>query len=310
VTGMLAGFPTAAFTPRAAAEPTGEFRNGSNAASSYMSGRIARKAGGAGTVASERVLTHTVLSPFFTGPLRSPLRLQNTFAHECFLDEVAARLKVDPVAYRLRHLGDARLKEVVAAAAKAAKWDARPSPKPNAADGARSLQATGIASGRGMACVLYEGDNGYVAMVAEVEVDRATGKVTAKRFFVAQDCGPISNPDGMRNQIEGGALQGLSRALGEEVTWDEAKVTSINWQTYHSLPLGFDVPTIESVLINRADVEASGAGETAITIVAAAVGNAIYDATGARIRQVPFTPERVKAAMRELGAGSAPLNGR
>jgi nicotinate dehydrogenase subunit B len=308
VTGMLAGFQTSAFSPRAAAEPTGEFRNGSNAAASYLSGRIATKAGGAGTVASERVLTHTVLSPFFTGPLRSPLRLQNTFAHECLLDEVAARLKVDPVAYRLRHLGDARLKEVVSAAAKAAKWDARPSPKPNGSDGARSLQATGIASGRGVACVLYEGDNGYVAMVAEVEVDRATGKVAAKRFFVAQDCGPISNPDGMRNQIEGGALQGLSRALGEEVTWDEAKVTSINWQTYRSLPLGFDVPTIESVLINRADAEACGAGETAITIVAAAVGNAIFDATGARIRQVPFTPERVKAAMREVGPGSAPLN--
>jgi CO/xanthine dehydrogenase Mo-binding subunit len=308
VTGMLAGFQTAAFSPRAAAEPTGEFRNGSNAAASYLSGRIATKAGGAGTVASERVLTHTVLSPFFTGPLRSPLRLQNTFAHECLLDEVAARLKVDPVAYRLRHLGDARLKEVVSAAAKAAKWDARPSPKPNGSDGARSFQATGIASGRGVACVLYEGDNGYVAMVAEVEVDRATGKVAAKRFFVAQDCGPISNPDGMRNQIEGGALQGLSRALGEEVTWDEAKVTSINWQTYRSLPLGFDVPTIESVLINRADAEACGAGETAITIVAAAVGNAIFDATGARIRQVPFTPERVKAAMREVGPGSAPLN--
>jgi nicotinate dehydrogenase subunit B len=308
VTGMLAGFQPQPFTPRAAAEPTGEFRNGSNAAASYVSGRVARKAGGAGTVASERVLTHTVLSPFFTGPLRSPLRLQNTFAHECFLDEVAARLKIDPVAYRLRHLSDARLKEVLSAAAKAAKWEARPSPKPNGSNGAGRLQASGVASGRGVACVLYEGDNGYVAMVAEVDVDRATGTITAKRFFVAQDCGPISNPDGMRNQIEGGALQGLSRALGEEVTWDDAKVTSVNWQTYHSLPLGFAVPTIESVLINRADAEACGAGETAITIVAAAVGNAIYDATGARIRQVPFTPERVKAAIRELGPESAPLN--
>jgi len=105
VTGMLAGFQTAPFTPRAAAEPAGEFRNGSNAASSYMSGRIANKAGGAGTVASERVLTHTVLSPFFTGPLRSPLRLQNTFAHECFFDEIAAHVRVDPVAYRLSLLG-------------------------------------------------------------------------------------------------------------------------------------------------------------------------------------------------------------
>jgi CO/xanthine dehydrogenase Mo-binding subunit len=101
----------------------------------------------------------------------------------------------------------------------------------------------------------------------------------------------------MRNQLEGGALQGLSRALGEEVTWDDRKVTSVDWRTYPSLPLGFDVPVIESVLINRTGVEACGAGETAITIVAAAVGNAIFDATGARVREVPFTPERIKAAL-------------
>ena len=290
VTGMLAGFASSPFRPQPAAEPPGAFRNGSNAAPSYVTGRVAGNAGGAGTVASERVLTHTVPSPFFTGPLRSPSRLQNTFAHECFFDEVAAHVKADPVAYRLRHLSDARLKEVVAAAAKAANWSARPSPRPN-------LSRTGVATGRGVSCVVYEGDNGWVAMVAEVEVDQATGKVTAKRFVVAQDCGPISNPDGMRNQIEGGALQGLSRALGEEVTWDNQKVTSIDWRTYHSLTLGFDAPVIESVLVNRPDAEASGAGETAITIVAAAVGNAIFDATGARVREVPFTPERVKAAL-------------
>jgi CO/xanthine dehydrogenase Mo-binding subunit len=101
----------------------------------------------------------------------------------------------------------------------------------------------------------------------------------------------------MKNQIEGGALQGMSRALGEEVTWDDRKVTSVDWRTYRSLPVGFAVPSIESVLINRVDVEATGSGETSITIVAAAMGNAIFDATGARIRQVPFTPERVKAAL-------------
>ena len=149
-----------------------------------------------------------------------------------------------------------------------------------------------------MACVLYEGDNGYVAMVADVDVDQSSGRIRVRKLVVAQDCGPITNPDGMKNQIEGGALQGLSRALGEEVTWDERKVTSIDWRTYHSLPLGFDVPEVESVLINRNGVEASGAGETAITIVAAAVGNAVFDATGARIREVPFTPERIVAALR------------
>ena len=291
VTGMLAGFAPAPFRPAQAAEPAGEFRNGSNAAPSYVSGRVARSAGGCGTIASERVLTHTVRSPFFTGPLRSPSRLQNTFAHESFLDEIAAHVKADPVAYRLRHLSDPRLKEVLSAAAKAANWQARPSPGPDAA-------MTGVARGRGCSCVLYEGDNGYVALVAEVEVDRASGKVTAKRLVVAQDCGPISNPDGMRNQLEGGALQGLSRALGEEVTWDDRKVTSVDWRTYHSLPLGFAVPPIESVLINRSGVEACGAGETAITIVAAAVGNAIFDATGVRVRAVPFTPERISAALK------------
>jgi CO/xanthine dehydrogenase Mo-binding subunit len=295
ITGQLVGFDPAPFTPRSPApEPGGAFNNNSNAAPSYVTGCVGGRCGGAGTVKSERVLSHTVTSPFFTGPLRSPSRLQNTFAHECFMDEVASHVKADPVAYRLRHISDARLRHVVQEAAKAARWEARPSPKPGAA-------RTGVVSGRGMSCVLYEGDNGYVAMVAEVEVDCATGRVSAKRFVVAQDCGPISNPDGMRNQIEGGALQGMSRALGEEVTWDDQKVTSVDWRTFHSLSLGSDVPVVESVLVNRTDVEASGAGETAITIVAAAIGNAIFDATGARVREVPFTPERVKAALDARG---------
>jgi nicotinate dehydrogenase subunit B len=291
ITGQLLGLEPAPFTPRTPAPaPAGALNNNSNAVPSYVAGCIAGSCGGAGTVKSERVLSHSVRSPFFTGPLRSPARLQNTFAHESFMDEIAAHVKADPVAYRLRHLSDARLRHVVSEAAREAKWAARPSPKSNA-------PRSGVVSGRGVACVAYEGDNGYVAMVAEVEVDQATGRVKATRFVVAQDCGPISNPDGMRNQIEGGALQGMSRALGEEVTWDDRKVTSIDWRTFHSLPLGIDVPVIESVLINRTDVEATGAGETAITIVAAAIGNAIFDATGARIRQVPFTPERIKAAL-------------
>jgi CO/xanthine dehydrogenase Mo-binding subunit len=295
VTGMLAGFATPSIEPRDAVEPAGELRNGSNSAPSYIAGVVAGKRGGAGTVKSERVLTHTIASPFFTGPLRSPSRLQNTFAHESFLDEIAAHVKADSVEYRLRHLSDARLKEVVQAAAKAAKWDPRPSPAPGTGLPRRSGEAA--KAGRGIACVAYEGDNGYVAMVADVDVDRASGHIHVKRFVVAQDCGPISNPDGMKNQIEGGALQGLSRALGEAVTWDDRKVTSIDWRTYHSLPLGFDVPSVESVLINRDGVEATGAGETAITVVAAAVGNAVFDATGVRLREAPFTADRVKAAL-------------
>jgi nicotinate dehydrogenase subunit B len=134
-------------------------------------------------------------------------------------------------------------------------------------------------------------------MVAEVEVNQETGKVTVKRFVVSNDSGPISNPDGLKNQIEGGTLQGMSRALMEEVTWDDQSVTSVDWKSYHTLPLGFDVPKIETVLINKPGEAATGAGETSITLVAAAIGNAIFDASGARVREVPFTPERVKAAL-------------
>ena len=119
-----------------------------------------------------------------------------------------------------------------------------------------------------------------------------------KRIVVSNDSGPISNPDGLRNQMEGGALQGMSRALGEEVTWDDQKITSVDWSSYHTLFLGIEMPKVEVVLLNRPDLDATGAGETSITIVAAAIGNAVFDATGARLREVPFTPERVKAALR------------
>ncbi|MFZ0816680.1 MAG: molybdopterin cofactor-binding domain-containing protein [Candidatus Sulfotelmatobacter sp.] len=294
ITGMLAGFDPETVTPRAAPEPSGDLRNGSNAVPSYMAGCVNGNCGGTGSIRSERVLTHAVNSPFFTGPLRSPLRLQNTFAHEGFMDEISAYVKADPVAYRLQHLKETRVIDVVKAAAKAANWEARPSPKPGTAH-------TGTVTGRGIACVAYEGDNGYAALVAEVEVDQESGQVQAKRFVVALDCGPISNPDGLRNQIEGGVLQGTSRALGEEITWDDRKVTSIDWQSYTTLPLGIRVPVIESVLIDRPTAEATGAGETAITLAAAAIGNAIFDATGARIREVPFTPDRVKAALSSRG---------
>ena len=290
VTGSLAGHQPAAFAARTPAPDPAGFANNSNAAPSYVTGTVNGRSGGTGTVQSQRVLTHDVQSPFFTGPLRSPSRLQNTFAHESFIDEVAAAVKADPVDYRLRHLSDPRLIDVVKAAAKAANWDTRPSPRP-------STRRTGAASGRGMSCVLYEGDNGYCAMVAEVDVDQDSGRVTVKRLVIAEDCGPISNPDGLKNQLEGGALQGLSRALLEEVTWDDQKVTSVDWRTYRPLYLDAEVPKIEIVLINQPDARAAGAGETSVTVTAGAIANAIFDATGARVRQVPFTAARVKAAL-------------
>jgi nicotinate dehydrogenase subunit B len=290
VSGYLMGYEPAAFAARSPAPDPQQFDNGNNSVPSYFAGVVGGQSRGTGTIKSERSLLHNVPSPFFTAPLRSPARLQNTFAHESFMDELAARAKADPLAFRLRHLSDPRLRDVVNEAAQAFKWDARPSPK-------AGLRKTGAAIGRGMSCVLYEGDNGYASMFCEVEVDQGTGAITVRRIVVSNDSGPISNPDGLKNQMEGGALQGLSRALGEEVTWDAQQITSVDWRSYHSLPVGFSVPAIEVVLLDRPEHATMGAGETSITLVASAVGNAVFDATGARLRQVPFTPARVKAAL-------------
>ena len=295
VSGMLMGDTPEEVKPRPAAEPRNELRNRSNMAPSYIAGCVNGNCRGAGTIRSERVLTHTVASPFFTGPLRSPLRIQNTFAHECFMDELSASAKADPVVFRLHHLSDPRLIDVLKAAARAAHWETRPSPNPK-------VSRSGTITGRGIACVVYEGNNGYAATVAEVSVDLESGQVTPKRFTVALDCGPISNPDGLRNQTEGGTLQGMSRALVEEVTWDDKRVTSTDWESYKSLYLDLELPAVDITLINRADVPATGAGETAITLVPAAIGNAIFDATGVRLREVPFTAQRVQAALRARNA--------
>jgi CO/xanthine dehydrogenase Mo-binding subunit len=295
VTGMLVGFTPQTVVARSPAPPPqAPYSNGSNAVPSYVVGRVGEVPGGTGIVRSERVLSHEVESPFFTGPLRSPRRLQHTFAHECFLDEIAAHVQADPVEYRLRHLRDPRLRDVVTAAARRANWDRRPSPRPGGA------QADEV-GGRGIACVLYEGDNGYCATIAEVVVQRSTGRVRVVRCVVALDAGPISNPDGILNQVEGGIMQGISRTLLEEVTWQDDRVTSVDWRSYRTLSLGDDIPRIDTVLINRADGKAMGAGETTVTVTGAAIGNAIFDAMGVRLRQIPFTPERVRAAIAANG---------
>ena len=288
--GFHMGFEPAPFQPLAPAPPPTEFVGDNNTAPSYVAGRVGDKSGGAGTVASERVLSHRIEAPFFNGPLRAPEQLQNTFAHESFMDEIAARVKADPVAYRLKHLSDPRLIDVVRSAAKTSAWETRPSPKPG-------NRRTGVASGHGFACVARDGGNGWVAMSADVDVNQDNGQVVVRRLTIAADAGPISNPNGIRNQLEGAALHGISRSLAEEVTWDDQKVTSFDWQTYRTLTLGSVMPAIQIVLMDRPDAAATGAGETSITAVAAAIGNAIFDATGVRLREIPFTPERVKAAL-------------
>jgi CO/xanthine dehydrogenase Mo-binding subunit len=290
ISGMLAGYAAEPLDPGSAKPPTARLRNQSNTVPSYFAGCVGGVCGGGGTIRSERVLTHTVRSPFFTGPLRSPLRIQNTFANECFMDELCVHAKADPVEFRLRHLRDSRTIGVLKAVAAASNWEARPWP---------TDARTGVVSGRGVACVAYEGENGYAALIAEVTVDLASGVVHPTRFVVALDCGPISNPDGLRNQIEGGILQGMSRCLVEEVTWDDRRITSFDWETYPSLHLDYEIPTIESVFVTPNGVPATGAGETAITVTPAAIGNAIFQATGLRLRNLPFTPERVRAALAE-----------
>ena len=183
ITGLLAGFEPEEFKARSPAPEPTAYNNGANAVASYMAGQVggSRAWHGHDPIA-ERSLLHNVQSSFWTGPLRSPQRLQNTFAHESFMDELAARAKADPVAFRLRHLSHPRLIDVLKAAAKAANWEARPSPKPR-------TSKTGVASGRGVSCVAYEGENGYAAMVAEVEVNQDTGKIDSKTFCHLQRFG-------------------------------------------------------------------------------------------------------------------------
>jgi CO/xanthine dehydrogenase Mo-binding subunit len=153
-----------------------------------------------------------------------------------------------------------------------------------------------IATGRGLAYVKYELVRTYVGAVADVEVDRATGEIRVTRFFVVQDCGQIINPDGVKNQIEGNIVQTVSRTLMEQVTFNRSRVTSVDWGSYRII--GFpEVPEVVIDLIDRPHEKPWGSGEPSAAVVPAAVSNAVFAATGVRLRSVPFTPDKVKAAM-------------
>ncbi len=211
---------------------------------------------------------------------------ENTFANESFMDELAAAAGIDAVEYRLRYLAEPREREVLETAARKANWEPRPSPRKDPQP---------VAEGRGAAFARYENDQAIVACIAEVQVERASGIVRVKRIVVAHDCGLIINPDGVRNQIEGNVIQSLSRALKEEVKFDPLHIISRDWETYPILTFS-EAPEIEIVLIDRPDQPAVGAGEPSTVTTAAAIANAVFDATGLRLRQIPFTPERVKAS--------------
>jgi nicotinate dehydrogenase subunit B len=227
-------------------------------------------------------------SPLRSSHLRDPVGPQIHFASESFMDEVAAAVGADPVEFRLKYLKAPRDIAVVKAAAEKAGWKSRPSPN-------KANPSSGTVSGRGIAYSQRSGT--VVAIVAEVDVDRTTGKIWARKFTVAHDCGQIINPDGLKHTIEGNIVQGTSRTLWEEVGFNAKSVTSVDWLTYPILDITEAPETIDVVLINRPEIAPSGAGEPSIRAVSAAIANAIFDATGVRIRRVPFSPDRVKAAL-------------
>jgi len=229
-------------------------------------------------------------TPFRPSWIRTPGRMQNTFANESFIDELAAAAGMDPIEFRLAYLdpADKRGIEVLNGAAALAKWETRPSPK---------AKANGdVLTGRGISYVKYDLARTYVAAVAEVEVERSTGTVRVTRFYVAHDCGQIINPDGLKNQIEGNVIQTVSRTLIEDLKFDRSTVTSIDWVTYPILTFP-QVPEIVIELIDRPDEKPWGAGEPSAAVIPSAISNAIFDATGARMRSVPFTPEKVKLVL-------------
>jgi nicotinate dehydrogenase subunit B len=245
-----------------------------------------------------RVNTRHIAEAFFrSSHLRSPGRIENSFANESFMDELAAAAKADPAEFRLRYLKDPRAIEIVQAVMNLAGWQARPGPNPNAGSGP-------IVNGRGIAYLRYNNAITYVAAVAEVEVDTRTGEVRVTRVCASHDCGEMVNPNGVANQVEGGVLQTVSRTLLERVTWDRDMVKSVDWASYPIMRFPA-APKVEVALIDRPGTVAWGAGEPMACAIPAAIANAVFDATGARLRSIPLTPDKVKAAL----AGLQPQRG-
>ena len=282
-----------------------------------MGTRRAKPASGSAAAPSEmyaipnrRMAMHVVSLPLVwetpvrTGNLRDPNGPQSTFASESFIDELAAAANADPVAFRLKLLTAsnaddsgfkrARSIAVVKAAAELYGWDTRPSPRPR--------QSGNILTGRGIAYA-FRGQT-VVAEIAEVEVNRATGRVWVKRLVCAHDCGLVINPEGLKRTIECGMLHSISRALYEEVQFDTEKVTSVDWVSSPTLTHADAPEKIDIALVNgdpnpgRPDLPHYGAGETVCKPMLAAVANAIFDATGVRLRRVPFRDARVLAALK------------
>jgi isoquinoline 1-oxidoreductase len=230
--------------------------------------------------ANQRIRSYRCSSPLRQGPWRGDGGPINTFAREVHLDHVASELGRDPIEFRLQHLrADPRMARVVSAAAEAFRWQPRRSP-------------TGL--GRGFACASDSGT--CVAQIAEVEVVRATGAVRVRRVLTAHDSGLIINPDGIQNQIEGAVTMGLGSALREAVRYEQGRILS-NTFTSYPIPTLRDAPVMDTILIPNPDHPPQAAGTPAIFPIAAAVANAVFDAIGKRIRELPLSPERVRSAL-------------
>jgi len=251
-----------------------------------------RLSGGEGdhayTFENNRTTGHYVEEMLRAIYLRAPGDIQHNFAIESFVDELAAEVKADPVDFRLRYLKDPDMIRVLETAAKKAGWQAQVSPrKPN--------RRSGIVAGRGVSCSSPR----RCAAIADVEVDLDTGLVRVKKIVCALVCGRIVNPEGVRHQVQGALIQGVSRTLLEEVKFERGRVTNVDWRSYPILTVP-DVPEIETVLIDQPDTDPTGLGELATIPAPAVIGNAIFNATGARLRKVPFTPDRVKVVLSQV----------
>ena len=244
---------------------------------------------------NERVTSHPVPSfPIRTSSLRGLGSPQNSFANESFMDELAGAAGVDPAEFRRRHLTDPRAIAAIDAVVKLAGWTPRATPRARV-----PATSTSVAKGRGIAYVQYDRTEAYAAAVVDVEVQPSTGTVRVRRVAMAHDCGLIINPDGVRNQIEGNVIQAISRTLKEAVRFDTTRVTGVDWASYPILRFTEIPDAIDIELIDRPTEPSLGAGEAATSPIAPAIANAIFDATGSRVREVPFTPDRVRAALRE-----------
>ncbi len=242
-----------------------------------------------------RIVAHDMAPIVRASWLRGVSALPNVFAHEAFIDELAVAAGVDPVEYRLRLLDDPRAAELLRATAAQAGWQPRThARKRQAADGV--LHGQGVAQARYVHSTFPGFGAAWSAWVADVAVDPRTGVVSVSRVVAGQDSGLMVNPDGVRHQLQGNVIQSVSRVLKEEVRFDNRSVISQEWGAYPILIFP-ELPVVEPLLLSRPDQPPMGAGESASVPSAAAIANAIYDATGVRFREVPFTPERIRAGL-------------